>query len=68
MTKSTLDHLTHHEQHFFSSPQAASPWRAAHPEPMVVSVADGFTLTRRMFTRWIQPAHHGEDGPISEAA
>jgi alkylmercury lyase len=57
-----------HEQHFFSSPHAASQWQAAHPEGIVVSVADAFTLTRRLFSRWIQPAHQGEDGPTLEAA
>jgi alkylmercury lyase len=57
-----------HEQHFFSSPQAAAQWQAAHPEGIVVSVADAFTRTRRLFARWIQPAHQIEDGPISEAA
>jgi len=46
MTTGTLDHLTQrlldwyetqrrslrHEQHFFSSPWAASQWHAAHPD------------------------------------
>lgn len=57
-----------HEQHFFSSPQGASQWQAAHPEAIVVSAADAFTLTRRLFARWIQPAHQAEDGPTLEAA
>jgi alkylmercury lyase len=57
-----------HEQHFFSSPQAASDWQAAHPEGIVVSVADGFTLARRLFARWMGPAHRAEHGAISGAA
>ena len=56
------------EQHFFSSPRAASQWQAAHPDGIVASVADAFTLTRRLFAGWIQAARHAEDGPISEAA
>jgi alkylmercury lyase len=56
------------EQHFFSSPQAASQWQAAHPEGIVVSVADAFTLKRRLSARWFQPAHQGEDGASLEAA
>ena len=57
-----------HEQPFFSSPQAASQWQGAHPEAMVVSAADAFTLMRRLSARWFQPAHQGEDGPSLEAA
>jgi alkylmercury lyase len=57
-----------HEQHFFSSRPAASQWQAAHREGIVVSVADAFTLTRRLFAGWIQAARQAEDGPISEAA
>jgi alkylmercury lyase len=50
-----------HEQHFFSSPQAASAWQAAHPEGIVVSVRDAFTLTRRLFARWVQAAQRNEE-------
>jgi hypothetical protein len=57
-----------HEQPFFSSPQAASQWQGAHPEAMVVSAADAFTLMRRLSARWFQPAHQGQDGPSLEAA
>jgi hypothetical protein len=57
-----------HEQHCFSSPPAASQWQAAHPEGIVASVADAFTLTRRLFASRIQAARQAEDGPISEAA
>jgi alkylmercury lyase len=57
-----------HEQHFFSSPQTASRWQTAHPEGIVVSVADAFTLTRRLSARWFQAAAQDEDGPSLEAA
>lgn len=50
-----------HEQHFFSSPQAASAWQAAHPEGIVVPAADGFTLTRRLLAGWIQAAQQNEE-------
>jgi alkylmercury lyase len=50
-----------HEQHFFSSPQAASQWQAAHPDAVVVSVADGLTLTHRLFASWIQAAQPNEE-------
>lgn len=56
------------DQHFLSSRPAASQWQAAHPEGIVVSVADAFTLTRRLFASWIQAARQAQDGPISEAA
>jgi len=57
-----------HEQHFFSSPQAAAHWQVTPPDGFVVSTHDGFTLARRLFARWIQSAQQGEDGPIREAA
>ena len=50
-----------HEQHFFSSPQAASQWQAAHAEAIVVSVADALTLTHRLFAGWIQAAQPNEE-------
>jgi hypothetical protein len=43
-------------------------YTTAHPEGIVVSVADAFTLTRRLSARWFQAAAQDEDGPSLEAA
>lgn len=43
-----------HEQHFFASAAAAAEWHEQRPDAIVVSIADGFALTRRLFARWIE--------------
>jgi len=54
-------------QHFFASPSAAAAWAAEHPDAMIVSVADGFTLTRRLLARWIASARDSV-GPLEREA
>jgi alkylmercury lyase len=52
-----------HEQHLFSSRQAASQWQSAHPEGIVVSVGDAFTLTRADCSRAGSNQHTGLETP-----
>jgi hypothetical protein len=63
MTTSTVDHLT---QRLLVGGRDAVEGRSSRG--IVASVADGFTLTRRPFARWVEPAHQAEGGPTLEAA
>ena len=57
-----LRHSLCHQQHFFGSAEAASRWMADNPDGMVVPVADGFTLYRRLFARWLHlPGTRSDD-------
>lgn len=45
--------------HFFSSPEAAADWSAAHPDGEVVPVAEEFTIGRQAMDKlgWMAPAN-----------
>jgi alkylmercury lyase len=42
------------QQHFFASAEAAAGWLDERPDATIVSVRDGFELSRALVTRWLE--------------
>jgi alkylmercury lyase len=52
------------EQHFFSSPAAATDWRAERPDAIVVPVRSGFALTRVLVAGWFRSTSVDAGGDV----